>query len=57
MDDVRVELELDPSWSLDGFNDENSEPFQSIKLEVYGYSPIAYSELVRELLSLPSVQG
>lgn len=50
---ARASIDVQPGWSLSGYDFEDFGGDQSVKLDVGGSDPIAYSELVREFLSLP----
>ena len=52
---ARASIDTEPGWSMSGFDYEDFGGNQTIKLDVSGDDAIAYSELVRELLSLPMV--
>ncbi|MGE8143272.1 DUF4132 domain-containing protein [Novosphingobium sp. NPDC080210] len=54
---ARASIDVDPGWSLSGFDYEDFGGDQTVKLDVSGSDPIAYSELVREFLSLPVATG
>lgn len=54
---ARASIEVEPGWSLSGFDYEDFGGDQTVKLDVSGSDPIAYSELVRDFLSLPVATG
>lgn len=53
---ARAAIDVEPGWSLSGYDFEDFGGDQAVKLDVSGSDPIAYSELVREFLSLPVAQ-
>jgi len=53
VDGASASIDVDPGWSLSGYEFDGSRESQTAKLSVSGSDPIAYSELVREFLSLP----
>ncbi len=57
IDGGRASIDVEPGWSISGFDYEDFGGDQTVKMEVYGSDPIAYSEMVRELLSLPIAEG
>lgn len=54
-DGARGSIDVEPGWSMSGFGYDDFGGGQTIKLDASGDDAIAYSELVRELLSLPMV--
>ncbi|WP_252258611.1 ankyrin repeat domain-containing protein [Erythrobacter aurantius] len=54
---ARASIDVEPGWSLSGFDYEDFGGDQTVKLDVSGSDPIAYSELVRDFLSLPVATG
>jgi ankyrin repeat protein len=54
---ARASIDVEPGWSLSGFDHEDFGGDQTVKLDVSGSDPIAYSELVRDFLSLPVATG
>ncbi len=54
---ARASINVEPGWSLSGFDYEDFGGDQAVKLSVRGSDPIAYSELVRDFLSLPVATG
>jgi len=54
---TRASINVEPGWSLSGFDYEDFGGDQAVKLSVRGSDPIAYSELVRDFLSLPVATG
>ena len=54
---ARASIDVEPGWSLSGFDYEDFGGDQTVKLDVSGSDPIAYSELVRDFLSLPIATG
>ncbi|WP_397385854.1 DUF4132 domain-containing protein, partial [Prosthecobacter sp.] len=54
---ARASIDVEPGWSLSGYDFEDFGGDQTVKLDVSGSDPITYSELVRELLSLPVTEG
>lgn len=57
VDGVRASIDVEPGWSISGADYEDFGGDQTVKLDVYGSDPIAYSELVRDFLSLPVVEA
>jgi hypothetical protein len=53
VDGAWASMDVDPGWSLSGHDGDGSTGSQTVKLSMSGSNPIAYSELVREFLSLP----
>jgi hypothetical protein len=56
-DGARASIDIEPGWSISGYDYEDFGGDQTVKLDVSGHDPIAYSELVRECLSLPIVES
>jgi hypothetical protein len=56
-DGARASIDIEPGWSISGYDYEDFGGDQTVKLDVSGNDPIAYSELVREFLSLPIVES
>jgi hypothetical protein len=54
---ARASINVEPGWSMSGFDYEDFGGDQTVKLDVSGSDPIAYSELVRDFLSLPVGTG
>jgi hypothetical protein len=54
---ARASIDVEPGWSLSGYDFEDFGGDQTVKLDVSGSDPITYSELVREFLSLPVTVG
>ncbi len=54
---TRASINVEPGWSLSGFDYEDFGGDQAVKLSLRGSDPIAYSELVRDFLSLPVATG
>jgi hypothetical protein len=54
---ARASIDVEPGWSLSGYDFEDFGGDQTVKLDVSGSDPITYSELVREFLSLPVTEG
>jgi hypothetical protein len=55
VDGAWASMDVDPGWSLSGHDGDGSTGSQTVKLSMSSSNPIAYSELVREFLSLPIV--
>ncbi len=53
--DVRASINVDPGWSLSGADLEDFGGDQTVELDIYGDDEIAYSELVRDFMALPTV--
>jgi hypothetical protein len=54
---AHASIDVEPGWSLSGFDYEDFGGDQTIKLEVSGNDPVAYSELVRDALAMPIVES
>lgn len=54
---ARASIDVEPGWSLSGFDYEDFGGDQTVKLDISASDPIVYSELVREFLSLPVATG
>jgi ankyrin repeat protein len=54
---ARASINVEPGWSLSGFDYEDFGGDQTVKFSVRGSDPIAYSELIRDFLSLPVATG
>ncbi len=57
VDGGRASIDVEPGWSISGDDYQGFDGNQTVKLDVNGSDPIAYSELVRDFLSLPIVES
>ena len=57
MDGGRASIDVEPGWFVNGYDHDDFGGDQTVKLDVIGSDAIAYSELVRDFLSLPVVES
>lgn len=57
MEGGSASIDVEPGWFVSGYDHDDIGGNQTVKLDVRGSDPIAYSELVRDFLSLPVVEA